>query len=392
MTELRSRVVWLGLQTTLLIVALLAVVGGVALAVYERAEHVDAQERMHSAINRLAPDRTPTGVWVVDVGPDGAVRESPGLPRGLDLDSDRARVAADGRPRQEEVETADGIFFVRTERHGDSLVQVVMDRTAEERAGDRVVTALLLAGATGAVLTGLVAGLLARRTLRPVAEALALQRRFVSDAGHELRTPLTLLSTRVQLLARKLDSGAEVRSEVDGVLADTAALNEVLEDLLVVAHAGEVERTTCDLATLAAGCVDAARAAAAQRGVDLQFLGNGPAPADVGEPAVRRAVTSLVDNALDHASSRVEVSVRPSPRRVEVEVADDGPGVAPEVADRLFERFASDRAGRGDRTGTRRRHYGLGLALVADVAAAHRGSVRLQPREHGTAFVLTLPR
>ena len=387
MKDLRGRVIWLGVQTALLIVALLAVVGTVALALYERAEHSDAQARLHTAITKLTPDRTPAGLWLLVVHGDGTTEVTPDLPSGLDLGTDRARVAADGRARQDEEETSTGVYFVRTEKHGDRIVQVVMDRTAEERAGDRVVTALLLAGILGAVLAGLLAGLLARRTLRPVGEALALQRRFVSDAGHELRTPLTLLSTRVQLLARKLDSGADVRRDLDGVLADTAALNEVLEELLVVAHAGEVERTECDLTQLAASCVEAAQASAEHRGVALTFDGGEPAVASVGEPAVRRAVTSLVDNALDHAGSRVEVAVRPSSRNVEVEVADDGPGVAPEVADRIFERFASERSGQ-----TGRRHYGLGLALVADVAAAHGGSVRLVRREQGTAFVLTLPR
>lgn len=387
MSDLRSRVIWLGVQTTLLIVTLLAVVGVIALAVYEHAEQSDAQSRLHAAMSKLTPDRTPTGVWLVVVRPDGSTDTTADLPSGLDLETDRARVSADGRPRQDEQETDAGVFFVRTEKRGDQVVQVVMDRTGDERAGDRIVTALLVAGLIGAALAGILAGLMARRTLRPVGEALALQRRFVSDAGHELRTPLTLLSTRVQLLARKLDSGADVRGDLEGVLADTASLNEVLEELLVVAHAGEVERTDCDLTELVGACVDAARAAAEERGIVLSFAGAEPAVASVGEPAVRRAVTSLVDNALDHAGSRVQVTVRASSRNVEVEVADDGPGVPPEVASRVFDRFASERSGQ-----TGRRHYGLGLALVADVAAAHRGSVRLVPREKGTAFVLALPR
>lgn len=381
MTDLRSRVVWLGVQTMLLIVALLAVVGGVALAVYERAEHVDAQERLQAALDKLSPDRTPRGVWLVVVRPDGTRNATPGLPAALDLDAELSAVAADGRARQEEVEAGSGVYFVRTEQRGDDVVQVVMDRTAEERASGRVITALLLAGFVGALLGGVLAGLLARRTLRPVGEALALQRRFVSDAGHELRTPLTLLSTRVQLLARKLDAGKDVRGEVDGVLADTTALNEILEDLLVVAQAGEGQRVVADVVPLARSCLDAAHATAEDRGLTLELAGDESSLCSVVEPAVRRAVTSLLDNALDHARSRVGVRVRSLGRHVEVAVADDGPGVPPELVERLFERFSSERPA----DATSRRHYGLGLALVAEVAEAHGGSVRVTAPDDGSS-------
>ena len=235
------------------------------------------------------------------------------------------------------------------------------------------------------------AALLARRAMEPLEEALALQRRFVADASHELRTPLTLLSTRVQLMSRKLESGADVRQDVDGVLTDMSSLNEVLEDLLLVAQAGEGERTRCDIAGLVATCAEAARASAEQRGLALELVDAGPTVASIGEAAVRRRSTSLLDNALDHARSRVQVEVRTSRRHVEVRVADDGPGVPPDVAPRVFDRFASHRPADGSGS----RHYGLGLALVAEVAAAHRGSVAVRARDDsasGAVLVLTLPR
>ena len=73
---------------------------------------------------------------------------------------------------------------------------------------ERIIGALALAGGAGLVLATLAAVVLARRAVSPMAQALESQRRFVADAGHELRTPLTLLSTRAQLLARRIRSGS----------------------------------------------------------------------------------------------------------------------------------------------------------------------------------------
>jgi signal transduction histidine kinase len=273
-----------------------------------------------------------------------------------------------------------------------------MDRTAAEDAFSRLVRALVLAGGAGAVLAAGLAVWLARRAMAPMDEALALQRRFVSDASHELRTPLTLLSTRLQLLARRLNKGsqltAQTQADLRGVLDDTAALTGILDDLLAAAEPGNREqRERCDLGELVARSVQAARAHARETGVALQLASHDPVMVEVSPVSVRRAVTALLDNALDHACSAVQVGVRrdgrPGRSVARVAVADDGAGLPPDGASRLFERFASDRA---EQPAGGRRHYGLGLALVGEVAHAHGGSVSVEPGEHrGTCFVLTLP-
>jgi two-component system OmpR family sensor kinase len=136
--------------------------------------------------------------------------------------------------------------------------------------------------------------------------------------------------------------------------------------------------------------VAAARAHAEDRGVELVHVpGDAPGPVPAAPMAVRRAVTALVDNALDHAQTRVEVAVSSRRGEVAIAVLDDGPGIPPEVMPRIFERFASTRP--TPTTAGARRHFGLGLALVADIAAVHGGRVEAGPRpDGGPGAALTL--
>src|SRR5581483_3739507 len=80
----------------------------------------------------------------------------------------------------------------------------LLDVTAREESGERLVRSLLIAGLTGIAAAALAGAFLGRRAVRPLARALSLQRRFVADASHELRTPLAVLHTRAELMRRRL--------------------------------------------------------------------------------------------------------------------------------------------------------------------------------------------
>ena len=156
-----------------------------------------------------------------------------------------------------------------------------------------------------------------------------MQRRFVADASHELRTPLTLLSTRLQMVARRArQPGSRLTGDdLDGVLADTGRLTDILDDLLLAADTrNDSHRAPTDLASLVRECVDAASGAADVAAVRLRCEADGPVVVDGVAPALRRAVTAMVDNALDHAAHRVDVRVEAAGRTVRVVVRDDGPG------------------------------------------------------------------
>jgi two-component system, OmpR family, sensor kinase len=384
----------LGLQTGLLVVGVLAVVGVLLFVIYERSVDESVGDTLTASTSLDAPVEAPPGVHVLVVGPGGG-RTSAGMPPGFPDESQLRAVSRDGRSRQSDRVVDGRHYTVRTSKVDGRVVQAVLDRHELDEGRSRTLSALLVAGGVGVVLSGLVATFLARRAMRPLTESLAMQRRFVADASHELRTPLTLLSTRVQLVARRARaSGRPVGpQDLDGVLADTGRLTGVLDDLLVAADSRGAAHGRVDLVDLVRSSVESAAGLADERGLAVDLDVAAPAYVDGVEVALHRAVTALLDNALDHAASRVRVRVVVERRRVAVLVVDDGPGIPDTVdARRLFDRFTSVRE---DGPPGGRRHYGIGLALVADVAAAHGGSVTAAERDDGATgavFALSLPR
>jgi len=242
-----------------------------------------------------------------------------------------------------------------------------------------------------------VGALIGRRAIRPLGQALALQRRFVADASHELRTPLTVLLLRTQLLQRHLGPSiaAERAQELDRLVHDTKVLGDVVNDLLVSAelqhrpHAGQ----GVDLAALAADVVDSMQPLAEQHRVQLaaQPPATDSATSTVvngAAVALRRAIASLIDNAIAHtpAHGHVEVTVTSTTTQVCLTVTDDGEGLDSTDTRRLVERFS-----RGTATGDGRR-FGLGLSLVDEVARSHGGSLTVNGApDTGAAFSLTFP-
>lgn len=377
----------LGLQTALLVLACVILVGLTVFVVADKSASGEGRAAVRSTSHNIDdPQEAARGVLVV-IDEGGRRRASPNLPDGFPLESDLAATREDGRPREHLVTRGDDRYLVRTERIGDRVTQAIYDQEQYEAERQRLLIGLLAAGGVGVVLSALVGVVLARRSLRPLADSLAMQRRFVADASHELRTPLTLLSTRVQVLARRLRrEGAAADPEIDGVLADTRRLGDILDDLLAASDTrASVPDTQVDLAVVVAEVAASAAATAHERGLRLSVTGASSAVVRGSAPSLLRAVLGLVDNALDHARAEVVIDVQEGRGSCRVEVTDDGPGIDAAVLPRLFERFATARG-----AGSARRHYGIGLALVADVAAAHGGQVGVGTAAGGSGAVLTL--
>jgi two-component system OmpR family sensor kinase len=288
---------------------------------------------------------------------------------------------ADGRPvRILVTDRSDGVRWV-----------VAADLRPLRRRNGQLAATLLLAELTGLAGALAVAVLLSRRSVAPLAQALAEQRRFVADASHELRAPLTVLHTRAQVLARRArtEPADRLTDQLDDLVADTRALGEVVEDLLISAELqhGRRSDTLVEVDRLAQAVVGSMRAYAESRAVTLDLHATEAATVVGAEPPLRRALTALIDNAIGHvaADGRVLIRVHRDGEQVLVSVIDNGVGVDPENVERLFDRFAHGDSGSG-------RRFGLGLALVQHVARAHGGSVRVAGAVgQGATFTLVLP-
>ncbi|MBA8795931.1 signal transduction histidine kinase [Friedmanniella endophytica] len=409
--ELRRASRTLGAQAAALLLAILALFAAIVVVQVVRgqnAQTVDVLDEAVAAAHGGRPDR-PDGDDArirsvsVAVSDDHHFAVDGAMPAGLPDRAVMDTVARTGVTDQRTVELDGRHYAVRTVRTGDDTVQAVLDLSEDRSELGRLVQAMIVAGLAGIVVVAAASAWLGGRVVAPLVEALGMQRRFVSDAAHELRTPLTLLSTRAQLLARRIRAGdgragvarpAEL-ADLDGLVQDAANLTAILEELLLSADVRAAPAEDVDLAATAATAVAAATGQAQQAGVRLRVVSEPASPLVVraSRAALLRALTALIDNAVDHAESAVEVEVRagragrrgPGPRVV---VSDDGPGIRADQLDQIFDRFGGERRGE---TGPRR-HYGLGLSLVSEIVARYGGSVRADNRPGGGAvFTVTLP-
>jgi len=214
-------------------------------------------------------------------------------------------------------------------------------------------------------------------------EKMATLGRFSAAAAHEIRNPLSSLRMTVEMLRR--DADEETASELDFLLSEMSRLDHSVEELLFHAGTPHYEMVETDLRAPLADTVRTLDALAEHLGVALDS--HTPeeavsARADAGK--LRQALTNLVLNGLQasEAGGSVEARLFTDGEHAVFEVADRGPGIAEEIAERLFEPFVSGREG-----GT-----GLGLAVTLAIAEAHGGEVRFVREGGTTRFTLRLPR
>lgn len=230
-------------------------------------------------------------------------------------------------------------------------------------------------------------------------------RRFVADASHELRTPLTTIRGFAELYRQ--GAAADPRQTEDAmrrIEAAAASMGLLVDDLLLLARLDQqrpLTREPVDLLALATDAVHEAQPFSPGHRISLTVLPGDVAPVVAGDAQrLRQVVANLLGNAVRHTPSGTSVTVTVGVPDDEagsalLEVRDDGPGLAPDDAERIFERFY-----RADESRTRTAGdgpdaaggTGLGLAIVAALVAAHGGSVEVEsaPGE-GAAFRVRLP-
>lgn len=216
-------------------------------------------------------------------------------------------------------------------------------------------------------------------------------RRFLADASHELRTPLTSIRGYSEVFARAKDDPEDLELAMRRIQQESRRMGIMVEELLVLARLGEgrqAERAPVDLARVVDDAVSDARAASPARTITVESVEAADVLGD--DHQLRQVVANLLSNGVQHTPEQAHVTVKLTvgDGHAQLTVADDGPGLEPDVAAKVFEPFYRADESRARETGG----AGLGLAIVAAIVEAHNGAVRLDTAPGaGAAFVVTLP-
>ncbi|HEY5979918.1 MAG TPA: HAMP domain-containing sensor histidine kinase [Microlunatus sp.] len=247
-------------------------------------------------------------------------------------------------------------------------------------------------------------GLALNHMLNNIEEALAARqasetkvRQFVADASHELRNPLAAIRGYAELTQRSGEAiPPDAAYAMSRVESEADRMSRLVEDLLLLARldagpALDIQPT--DLNALLIDAVSDGRAAGPDHTWSLSL------PDELVTVAadpfrLHQVVANLLANARTHtpAGTRVEAALTTAGDRALITVSDNGPGIAPEIVDRVFERFTRADTSRVRAAGAARgASTGLGLAIVSAVVEAHHGTVEVQSRPGDTRFVVSLP-
>ncbi|MGQ0849668.1 MAG: sensor histidine kinase [Actinomycetota bacterium] len=221
---------------------------------------------------------------------------------------------------------------------------------------------------------------------RRLEESALLRRRWLADLGHELRTPLTVIQGEIEAMAEGVHPADPGHLEL--LLEETRLIARLLDDLrtLSLSEAGELrlEKEEVVMADLLEDAAAPIRATAARSGTTIEVRAD-PGRVDVDPMRIREVVTNLIVNALRHSPEGGLVSLRALRLEAgwQIEVADRGPGIPPDLLPHVFERFVKI----ADSGGT-----GLGLSIARDLVRAHGGEMTVaNPTGEGTTIVFTLP-
>lgn len=220
-------------------------------------------------------------------------------------------------------------------------------------------------------------------------------RRFTADASHELRTPLTSLRSVGEVALRQSDEAEPLRDTVGSMLEEAQRLHDLVDTLLMLARVESGRRALhlgpVRLAPLLGEVLEGLEVLAAEKSQTLSLCCDEDLVAEADAVLLRQATMNLVHNAIRHSpdGGSVRIAATSEDDSILVEVADDGPGIAPEHCEKVFERFYRiDRARSRAEGGT-----GLGLALAKLFVEQCGGTIGLESEPgRGSRFRIRLRR
>jgi signal transduction histidine kinase len=217
-------------------------------------------------------------------------------------------------------------------------------------------------------------------------------RRFTADASHELRTPLAVIRGIGEMGLKETRTPAEYKEAMGSMLEEVDRLTSLVDTLLRLSHgdAGTVRlsREPVDLGQLTRDVVSSLGILAEERTQRLNIDIADGVSVTADRLVLREAITNVVDNAIKYSpkASTIVIRVRAEDDQAILEVADEGPGIAAEHRERIFDRFFRVDAGRSrDSGGT-----GLGLAIAKWAVEVNGGRISVEDGASGSVFRIVL--
>ena len=229
-----------------------------------------------------------------------------------------------------------------------------------------------------------------------VAASQQSQRDFVANVSHELRTPLTSIQGFAQaILDGTASSGAALKQAAQVIYEEAGRMHRLVVDLLDLARldsgSAPLDRQSIDVKGLMREVVEKMAPLASSARVSLTMDADTGIKISGDHDRLTQVLTNLLDNAIKHTpeDGQVRVSATSEKGDAKLIVSDTGPGIPPEEATRIFERFyqvdKSRKAGGG-------RGSGLGLSIARQIVQAHRGTIHVESEPgFGSRFVVRLP-
>lgn len=347
---------------------------------------------------RASRGNRPSDVSAVYVDRDLHVRHEDGVVGRAILDADDLEEAMARRtPHCCEIESSGGasyLTYIAPLWYQDRVIGAVQTAISTRQYDDTMGTLLrILLGVAvaGLVLSAGISAALVRRAIRPIARSFQRQRDFVADAAHELRTPLAIQRTVGDVGMG--DSSTEALQEaVSLMMRENRHLTRLVDDLSLLArsdsNAVSIEHQAIDFSSVVQATATELAYLAEEQGVTMEIdVARGiQVTGDVLR--LRQMILVLLDNALKFTppGGAIKVMLVRQGRRVQLQVRDSGPGIAPEHLPRIFDRFY-----RADKVRTSE-GSGLGLAIARWIVGAHGGTISAANAPTGGAlFTVTLP-
>ena len=222
-----------------------------------------------------------------------------------------------------------------------------------------------------------------------VTHALQVQRDFVADVSHELRTPLTTIRGNLALLRRNPPlPHAEQEDILDDLTGESERLIRLVSNLLILARADAGHKLASEPVEVGPLIEDVCRQAQIlDLGRPIEYDGLHDAVALANHDALKQVLLALLDNAVKHSQGPIYVALDETGDHVTIRVRDSGPGMPPELCERVFDRFY-----RGDESRSSP-GFGLGLSIARALVEAQQGTLELESQPGvGSTFTIRLPR